>query len=90
MNTERRHFFREYLVKNILRSLVNTREAYEQTVADMAYFESFESAYPLISESSFFIEGEVERLGIDPRGKSKLELVKEINGLSKRELPLSR
>jgi len=42
------------------------------------YFDSYESAYTLISESLPFLEDEIERLNIDATGKTNLEVVKEI------------
>jgi hypothetical protein len=42
------------------------------------YFESFEKCYPLLSEAGDLLFEEAIRLGISTRGKSKLEIAKEI------------
>jgi len=42
------------------------------------YFDSYENCYPLISEYSYFLEDEVNELGIETEGKSKRELVEEV------------
>jgi hypothetical protein len=85
----RRRFFKEYFVKNAIQVIAELHNAYTgaasameepsaATKNDMDYFESFESAYPLISESSYFLDEEVARLEIDTNGMSQLEIVKEI------------
>jgi len=78
VDKSRRTFFNEYFVKNTIRFVTEVHKAYEDTKNDLDYFDSFESAYPLISESYSFLEDEVKRLGIDTTGKSKLEIVEEI------------
>jgi hypothetical protein len=52
----------------------------------MDYFQSFETAYALISENLPFLEEEAERLHIDTEGKSKLQIVKEIYEKNKTSL----
>jgi len=84
----RRRFFNDYF-KNTIRLVGELREAYAEvkteiadasaeTKNDLDYFDSFESAYPLISESSYFLEDEVARLHIDTQGMTQLDIVKEI------------
>lgn len=46
---------------------------------DEDYFATFESAYPFLSEVSMeMLLQSAEQLGINPEGKSKLELAKEV------------
>lgn len=43
------------------------------------YFDSFESAYPFLSEVSMeMLYQAAAQVGIDPTGKSKLELAREV------------
>ena len=59
----RRGFFHDYFLKNTVNLLTEVQKAYTEVKAevqeacaetknDLDYFNSFESAYPLISESS--------------------------------------
>jgi len=78
VDKSRRSFFNEFFVRNTIKCVSEAHKAYEDTKNDLAYFNSFESAYPLISESYSFLEDEAIRLGIDTEGMTKLEIVKEI------------
>ncbi|OPL15278.1 MAG: hypothetical protein AVO39_02470 [delta proteobacterium MLS_D] len=78
IDKSRRSFFNEFFVKNAIKCVSEAHKAYEDTKNDLDYFNSFESAYPLISESYSFLEDEVIRLGIDTEGMTKLEIVREI------------
>ncbi len=78
VDKSRRSFFNDYFLKTAVKCISEGREAYEKTKNDLDYFDSFESAYPLISESYSFLEDEAQRLGIDVTGMTKLEIVKEI------------
>lgn len=78
VDKSRRSFLSDFFVKNTLKCVSEAHKAYQDTKNDLAYFDSFESAYPLISESYSFLEDEASRLGIDIRGMTKLEIVKEI------------
>ncbi|MFA5467114.1 MAG: hypothetical protein WC251_04605 [Candidatus Izemoplasmatales bacterium] len=78
VDKSRRSFFNEFFVKNTIKCVSEAHKAYEDTKNDLAYFNSFESAYPLISESYSFLEDEAIRLGINMEGMTKLEIVKEI------------
>ncbi|MCK9230175.1 MAG: hypothetical protein M0Q23_03130 [Syntrophales bacterium] len=84
VDQSRRRFFNDYFIKNTIRAIVEFHETYKETRNDLAYFESFESAYPLISESYSFLEDEAKRLDIDTTGMSKLEIVKEIYDRNKK------
>ena len=85
VDESRRRFFNDYFVKNTIHFVADVRDAYKETQNDLAYFNSFESAYPLISESYSFMEDEAERLGINISGLSKLEIVKEIYERNKKQ-----
>lgn len=85
----RRHLFSDYFVKNTIRFIDEIQKsctdvkneievACADTKNDLDYFNSFESAYPLISESAYFMEDEVARLKIDTKDMTQLEIVKEI------------
>lgn len=78
MDKTRRKFFKEYFIRDTVKLITKARKAFEKGEATAEYFESFETAYPLISETMLFMDDEVEELGIDITGKSKLEIVEEI------------
>jgi hypothetical protein len=78
MDIERR-FFTRTLFQKALRCFSETKSAFERGQAEAEYFDSFENAYPLISECYSFLEEEAEKLGIETRNKSKLELAREIH-----------
>jgi len=53
------------------------REGNKQKKED--YFESFESCYPLLSEAPMeFLLDAAEKKGIETKGKSKLEIAREL------------
>ncbi len=85
----RRNLFNDYFFKNTIRLIAEIQKVYTdvktevadacaETKNDLDYFDSFESAYPLISESSYFLDDEVARLKIDTKDMTQLEIVKEI------------
>jgi hypothetical protein len=78
MDKERRKFFTDYFIRDTVKLIQEVREVFQEEKAKADYFQSFETAYPLISESMLFIDEEVKELGIDTTGKTKLEIVKEI------------
>jgi 5'(3')-deoxyribonucleotidase len=78
IDRSRRRFFSDVFVKKAVRLAIDTYDAYQEATADADYFDSFESAYTLISENMPFIKEEAARLGIDTAGKSKLDIVQEI------------
>lgn len=55
-------------------------QSVKEESSDAEYFDSYEKCYPLISEYSYFLDDEVKELGIETKGKSKLELVEEVYG----------
>jgi hypothetical protein len=77
IDQSRRGFFSSFL-ENSVQMLAKTCAAVKQIEHDTNYFDSYESAYTLISENLPFIDDEVERLHIDKEGKTQLEIVKEI------------
>lgn len=93
----RRSFFNDFFLKNTINLIAELRGAYTEVKTELEkvsgetknkqdYFDSFESAYPLISESSYFLEDEVARLGVDTKDMTQLEIVKEIYHRNKQQL----
>jgi len=78
MDKVRRMFFKDYFIRDTVKLIQEAREAFQEEKARADYFESFETAYPLISETMLFMDDEVEKLGIDITGKTKLKIVEEI------------
>ena len=78
VDRSRRRFFKDFFVKKPVRLAAEAYDSYQEATVDSDYFQSFESAYTLISENMPFLEEETRRLAIDTAGKSKLEIVKEI------------
>ena len=78
MDKKRRKFFTDYFIRDTVKLIQEVQEAFQEEKATADYFQSFETAYPLISESMLFIDDEVKELGIDPTEKTKLQIVKEI------------
>lgn len=78
VDIERRSFFNDFFVKNTVRFVTEAYDSYQKAKGDSEYFESFESAYTLISENLPFLDEEAKRLNIDTEGKSNLEIVREI------------
>ena len=79
MNPERRKFFTKTLLRKTLGCISETKTAFQRGVSEAEYFRTFENAYPMISECYDFLEEEAEKLGIDTRDKSKLEIAREIH-----------
>jgi predicted nuclease with TOPRIM domain len=93
----RRSFFNDFFLKSTINLIAELQEAYTEVKTEFEefsaeaknkqdYFDSFESAYPLISESSYFLEDEVARLGVDTKGMTQLEIVKEIYNRNKQQV----
>ena len=78
MDESKRKFLKDYFIRDTLNLARKTLDAFKEGEEKEKYFDSFESAYPLISETMLFMDDEVKELGIDTTGKDKLEIVKEI------------
>ncbi len=79
INKSRRNLLND-LVENSVQLLAEAYDSIsiQDDESDPDYFQSYESAYTLISEILPFLDDEVERLKIDVTDKSQLEIVKEI------------
>lgn len=78
---KRRDFFRQGLPSYIykLGSGFMEEAGIGQEEEHKEYFDSFESAYPFLSEVSMeMLYQAAAQVGIDPSGKSKLELAREV------------
>ena len=85
MDEARRKFFKDYFIRDTVKLIHEVREVFQEEKAKEDYFQSFETAYPLISEYMLFADNEVKELGIDTTGKTKLEIAKEIYEKTKKE-----
>ncbi len=80
MDPSRRNFFRKYCLGNAVQLISDVHTSFKEAESDTDYFDSYETCYPLISEYSYFLDDEVEDLGIETEGKSKLDIVKMVYG----------
>lgn len=79
LNMKRRDFFRRGLPSYIYKLGSGFVEEAGIGEDNREYFDSFESAYPFLSEVSMeMLYQAAAQVGIDPTGKSKLELAKEV------------
>lgn len=78
MGQSRRIFFKNYCLGGALRLIDDVKSTFNEAESNADYFDTYESSYPLISEYSYFLEDEIEELGINTKGKSKLEIVEAI------------
>jgi hypothetical protein len=78
MDKSRRKFFKDYFIRDTVKLIGKAQEAFKEEKTRAEYFQSFETAYPLISETMLFMDDEIKELGIDTTGKTKLEIVEEI------------
>jgi len=78
MDMSKRFFFTKTLLHKALACVGETTTAFKNGQSEAEYFDSFESAYPMVSECYNFVEDEAEKLGIDTTNKSKLDLVREV------------
>jgi len=75
---------RQFLARDIFsQTLIFLKEivgSYKEEEAEEKenYFESFENCYPLLSEAGGLLMDEAIKQGIETKGKSKLEIAKEI------------
>lgn len=81
MDKDRRDFLRKDLLNQAIRffnELADSYKSRDSTEGKEDYFDSFEKCYPLISEAGEMLMDEAIRQGIETKGKSKLEIAKEI------------
>jgi hypothetical protein len=78
MDKTRRRFFKDYLIRNTLKTIKEAQESYQRGKTEAEYFESYETAYPLVSEYMSFLDEEAQKLGVETAGKTNLEITKEI------------
>ena len=76
---------RDFLTKDLLaqtirffNEMADSYESRESVEEKEDYFESFEKCYPLLSEAGGLLMDEAIKQGIETKGKSKLEIAKEI------------
>lgn len=76
----RRQFFIRDICSQTLIFLKEIVGSYKEEEAEEKenYFESFENCYPLLSEAGDLLMEEAIKQGIETKGKSKLEIAKEI------------
>lgn len=76
---KRRDFFTKGLPSYIYKIGCGFMQEAGSEEKERDYFDSFESAYPFLSEVSMeMLYQAAAQVGIDPAGKSKLELAKEV------------
>jgi hypothetical protein len=81
MNKSRRHFLTKGLPAHAIRFLNKLADSYKSSESiekKEDYFGSFENCYPLLSEAGGLLMEEAIKQGIETKGKSKLEIAKEI------------
>jgi hypothetical protein len=77
----RRNFLKKDIFCQAAKLLTNAVEEYKDGGSlekQSDYFESFEKCYPLLSEAGEMLMEEAIKQGIETKGKSKLEIAKEI------------
>lgn len=81
IDKSRRDFLTKDLLAQVIRFFSELADSYkskESIEKKENYFESFENCYPLLSEAGGLLMEEAIKQGIDTKGKSKLEIAKEI------------
>jgi hypothetical protein len=81
MDKSRRHFLTKGLPAQTIRFLNELADSYKSSESiekKEDYFDSFENCYPLLSEAGDLLMEEAVKQGIETKGKSKLEIAKEI------------
>ena len=81
MDKSRRHFLTKDLPAQAIRFFNEMADSYrcnESIEKKMDYFDSFENCYPLLSEAGELLMEEAIKQGIETKGKSRLEIAKEI------------
>jgi hypothetical protein len=81
VDKSRRDFLTKDLFAQAIRLFKGMADSYnskEPIEKKEDYFESFENCYPLLSEAGGLLMEEAIKQGIETKGKSKLEIAKEI------------
>jgi len=78
MDRTRRNLFTRYSLRKVVKLVSDVQEAFRQGTSEAEYFDSYATSYPLISEYSYFIDEEVEALGIDTSSKSAAEIAEVV------------
>ncbi len=78
MDKARRNFFKDYFIRDTVKIIREAQQSFQEEKTRAEYFQSFETAYPLISETMLFMDDEVKELGINTSGKTNLEIVEDI------------
>ncbi|MEW6374325.1 MAG: hypothetical protein AB1502_00855 [Thermodesulfobacteriota bacterium] len=81
IDKSRRDFLTKDLLAQAIRFFSELADSYkskESIGKKENYFESFENCYPLLSEAGGLLLEEAIKQGIETKGKSKLEIAKEI------------
>jgi hypothetical protein len=81
MDKSRREFLTRDLFTQAIRFFNGMADSYsskEPIEKKEGYFDSFETCYPLLSEAGGLLMEEAIRQGIETKGKSKLEIAREI------------
>jgi hypothetical protein len=76
IDRSRREFLKRDVFTEVFRFAREVADSYEEKEED--YFESFEKCYPLVSEAGEMLIDEAIKHGIKTKGKSKLEIAREI------------
>jgi len=81
MDKGRRDFLTKDFFTEAIRffnEMADSCESRESVEEKEDYFESFEKCYPLLSEAGGLLMDEAIKQGVETKGKSKLEIAKEI------------
>ncbi|MBL0712821.1 MAG: hypothetical protein JJV98_03890 [Desulfosarcina sp.] len=78
MNPTRRNFFKKFALRNTVKLVSDVHNAYRRGASEAAYFDSYATSYPLVSEYAGFIDDEVEVLGIDTADMSAEEIAEAV------------
>jgi hypothetical protein len=75
---KRRTFLTKDLIRGIAGLIANGTRNDVRDESEYDYFNSFETCYPLLSESGELLMEEALKKGIDVRGKSKMDIAREV------------
>jgi hypothetical protein len=84
MESARRNFLTKFAMRRAAKLVSEVCEAYQQGASEAAYFDSYTTSYPLISEYAYFIEDETKSLGIDTANKSDAEIAETVYAKTRR------